>query len=358
MGYDTMNGVFMMFDYPIFHLLGTTTAVQNTNALQGFYWPPVVIVGCLLLLLLLIGIVIVRILYLRIGGGIIHYGMDQIAEDETWQTSLGKFGFAYEPRQDLFYSLLNAWQRGMGYCRLYDEGAAPLSMIIDCEPIRFEYGNKRWLVEFWKGQYGMTTGGELGVYSTTMPDLDIPNVFNGTFYECQNDSELLPMSFTLIKNGKPLFKRDARHWWLTGFLLGEFTQPSELTMHIQIAFRSRGMAAAFANALKDAGYAKGEYAVRDNLVRVIFSKPHTAQPLSRVKFTDWLTQRKNRVLCKEYQKLTEGYSTTDEKIQAIRLKSPTMYRRILLMGKSKPLFADYDFIKNYTGNHSDLKRSN
>lgn len=60
-------------------------------------------------------------------------------------------GFAYEPQGDYFYSLMNCWQRGAGYCKPYDEGASNFNMIMDCEPITFYYAGKRWLIELWKG---------------------------------------------------------------------------------------------------------------------------------------------------------------------------------------------------------------
>ena len=72
-------------------------------------------------------------------------------------------------------------------------------MIIDCEPIYFRYKGKKWLIEFWKGQYGMTTGGEVGIYYTTGPDLNIPGLFNGTFYKCVNDEDRIDMSFAFRK---------------------------------------------------------------------------------------------------------------------------------------------------------------
>ena len=59
-------------------------------------------------------------------------------------------GYSYDQRQDIFYSTMDPWQRDIGYCRLYDELAAPMGMIIDCEPIHFEYLGKRmddWFVE-------------------------------------------------------------------------------------------------------------------------------------------------------------------------------------------------------------------
>ena len=82
--------------------------------------------------------------------------------DETIEAS----GFLYDPEEDIFYSKMNPWQRKYGYCRLYDEIAAPLGMIVDSEPIHFKYEGKSWLIEFWKGQYDLTTGCEIGIYNT------------------------------------------------------------------------------------------------------------------------------------------------------------------------------------------------
>src|SRR5665647_1009964 len=62
-------------------------------------------------------------------------------------------GYSYDQKQDIFYSTMDPWQRDIGYCRLYDELAAPLGMITDCEPIHFEYLEKKWMIGFWKGQY-------------------------------------------------------------------------------------------------------------------------------------------------------------------------------------------------------------
>ena len=70
--------------------------------------------------------------------------------DDSLDEILNNLGYSYDYFQDIFYSDINAWQREMGYTRLYDEAAAPMSMIIDCEPIYFEYDNRQWLVEFWK----------------------------------------------------------------------------------------------------------------------------------------------------------------------------------------------------------------
>lgn len=109
----------------------------------------------------------------------------------------------------------------MGYSRLYDELAAPSFMIIDCEPIYFEYNNKRWMIELWKGQYGIMTGFEIGVYYTDGPNLTDEN-FNWTFYSCADDDNMRKMKSTLTKNSKAIIRRKGLHWWLAGFKPGEF----------------------------------------------------------------------------------------------------------------------------------------
>lgn len=260
---------------------------------------------------------------------------------------LKPFGFAYDPYQDIFFSLMYPWQRELGYCRLYDEASATLSMIIDCEPIRFEYNGRRWMIEFWKGQYGMNTGGEVGIYYTTGPDLNIPGIFNGTFYYCVKDEDCINMSYIFKKNGNILFTRTGYHWWLTGFKLGEFSKPSELSMDITLDLYDRRMANAFVDALAKAGYGKHEYLVQGHRVIVRFDKPHTKQPLTRNALTEFVMQRNNESLCDSYQLLTETYSDTPDKLEIVRKESPSMYGQILNLGKPKAVFDSYNTIRRY-----------
>jgi hypothetical protein len=265
---------------------------------------------------------------------------------------LKPFGFAYDPYEDVFYSLLHPWQRELGYCRLYDEASAPLSMIIDCEPIPFRYNGRKWLIEFWKGQYGMTTGCEVGIYYTTGPELIIPGVFNGTFYYCPKDEDCINMSFALRKNGNLLFTRSGYHWWLTGFKLGEFSKPSQLAMDIIMDLYDRQMANAFVGALKKAGYKEDEYKVQGRRVMVQFRKPHTTQPITRTAFTEFLMQRNNESLCNAYNQLTKDYTETLDKLEIVRNESPNMYNQILIMGKPREVFDSYSRIKSFLSNNS------
>jgi len=273
------------------------------------------------------------------------------AKGVTGNTELDKAietaGYSYDQKQDIFYSNIDAWQRNMGYCRLYDEAAAPFGMIVDCEPIYFEYEEKKWLIEFWKGQYDLTTGCEIGVYTSAGPDLNIKGLFNGTFYNCASDEELLQMSLILKKNGKILFTRKGKHWWLTGFKLGEFSEPSQLTIELIITLKDDKMRNAFLKGVKKAGYLKDEVIVKGNIVGLKFNKPRTPQPISRTTKTDWIIQRKNKLLCDNYQDITKSYDNFPDKIKAIQEKAPDIYNKIIKIGNNEHLYRIHEKIKDY-----------
>lgn len=267
----------------------------------------------------------------------------QTLDDIIWNA-----GYSYDPQQDIFYSNMNPWQRSMGYCRMYDEAAIASGMIIDCEPIKFIYGGKRWLIEFWKGQYGMTTGFEIGVYNTDQFDLTIPEIFTGTFYYAAGNQDLLVMTGSLKKDGQTLFSRKDRHWWLTGFRLGEFSEPEQLVLDLSITLKDREMKTAFVNGLFEAGYSYTDFSVRGNTVYLRFDIPRTFQPITRNPVTDWITQRKNERLCKKYREITDEHNTLLDKMNAVLEWAPEIWDEIIRIGKNKPAFDDYRKIKQHT----------
>lgn len=247
-------------------------------------------------------------------------------------------GYAYDEKQDIFYSVNDPWQRNVGYCRLYDEASAPLGMIIDCEPIYFEYDNRKWMISFWKGQYDLVSGAEIGIY-TSGRELNVPGIFHGTFYNAVSDNERLNMSYTLKKNGKVMFTRDEVHWWLTGFKLGEYAEPSELTMDISITFKNEPMRDAFLVGFRKAGYRDKDFSVNGKEVSFIFDKPHSRQPVTRTKETDKIIQAKNKLLCDLYQEITgSAGDTVQEKFKALKEQSPELYSKLQKIGKNKQIF--------------------
>ena len=246
-------------------------------------------------------------------------------------------GYGYDSEQDIFYCNMNPWQRNMGYSRLYDEGLAPFGMILDCEPIYFEYGGKLWLIELWKGQYDLNTGCEIGVYTTEEPIINIPGMYKYMFYNCASNEDRLKMSFLLKKNGQKLFERDDKHWWLAGFKLGEYSEPSELTMKLNITLKDDIMCRAFVEALEEVGYLEkekeleieGTFEVDGINVSLIFGKPYTKQPITRTPETDRIIQVKNKILCDRYNDIAKLYDNVTDKINAIQKLEPEIYEEIV-----------------------------
>jgi hypothetical protein len=202
-------------------------------------------------------------------------------------------GFDYDPAQDIIYSQMDPLQRQFGYAYGYDVAALGMSAVIDCEPFFFDYDNKHWMIELWKGQYGVETGCEIGVYNRaidnnsvgyqlldaaiggTRPDDSAPS--HNLFFDCAGPGELLNMSLTLHRNGQPLFSRGPEpHWWLTGFKWGVLSKPEDLTVDINIELKDAAMRDAFLGALQARGYQNVQ--VSGNAVSFTFDKPTAQQP--------------------------------------------------------------------------------
>ncbi|AEV69735.1 DUF4474 domain-containing protein [Acetivibrio clariflavus] len=272
-------------------------------------------------------------------------GLNLAQSNEELEGVFGIAGYEYDPKQDIFYSILNPWQRKFGYCKLYDEALAPLSMIVDCEPIIFECYGQKWMIEFWKGQYCLNTGCEIGIYKEVI-DLGIVGM-KGSFFMSVKDEEMMHMAFSLKKKGKELFYREGRHWWLTGFKMGEFSNPSELTMDIAIQFNDLNMCYAFINAMLSVGYSEDEIVKIGNRVYFTFGKPRTKQPFTRTRLTDWIIQRKNKFMCDQYNKATEEYKTIEEKLAALKMNEPVIYNKAINIGKTPEVYKAYNKFKRY-----------
>jgi uncharacterized protein DUF4474 len=207
-------------------------------------------------------------------------------------TAVWAAGFDYDPGQDIIYSRMDALQRSFGYAYGYDNAALAMSAVIDCEPIFFDYAGKHWMIELWKGQYGLETGCEIGVYTRRIGDtggiyplLD-PTLgrrpgdgapSHNLFYDCAADSDRLKLSLTLHRDGQALFSRGPElHWWLTGFKWGVLSRPEDLSVDIGIDFPDAGMRDAFTTALRALGYR--DIQTSGNSVHFEFAKPFTPQP--------------------------------------------------------------------------------
>ncbi len=243
------------------------------------------------------------------------------------------FGFCYSSSQDIITSRTDAWQRQFGYCSLYDKTAVHFSMVFDCEPIYFNYNDRTWMFEFWKGQYGISTGSEAGIYYSDRI-LD-PWEYDKTLFKSISDNEFLTLSVTTFYKGNILFTASQPHWWLTGFCPGKYCMPEDLSMRVSITFRSEAMMYCFLQSLVQSGYIKCGISVCDKTITFIIAKPFACQPCCRRCFKAKWAQFKNRLFCKLYMWVTKPFICTLDKILYLYCFLPFVFRHMLCMKKNK-----------------------
>lgn len=278
------------------------------------------IVGGILAILLLLLLVWLLTSRLRARYRVRHRTDEEKCSDLN--KAIDSFGFQYDINQDIFYSKRDAWQRNMGYGRIFDVNAINANMVIDCDPIYFTYNNRSYMLEVWKGQYGLSTGAEIGFYVADEINDEHPEKL---FYRCVTDEEMLSMRFVLRKKGRILMIRDEIHWWLTGFVLGEFSHTDELGMEVAIDFTDYQMRNAFYLALAEAGYARDIIFVNGLRVSFSFTRPHTKQPdhtRLRINLTQWMNKRS----CKRYHRVTRYFTRTIDKVDYVGMCFPGIYK--------------------------------
>ncbi|MGN1443582.1 MAG: DUF4474 domain-containing protein [Acutalibacteraceae bacterium] len=163
----------------------------------------------------------------------------------------GFLSYMFDPEGDYYFTVDDPWQRNFGFNELYDVGAPFVVFYYDTMRCKFNYDNKDWLIQFWKGQYGFVfIGAEIGVYNK-------PESRTAEHFDCASDEDSLMMSMTFYRDGKELLTRDyAKYWWCTGFVPGKldkFSDRSELSIKCRITMKDYKMLIGMAGALKENG---------------------------------------------------------------------------------------------------------
>ena len=171
----------------------------------------------------------------------------------------GVFGYLYDPKEKCFYTSADPWQRVVGYNSIFDV-AAPMSLIgFDTVRLRFDYDDKDWMIQLWKGQYGLIFyGAEVGVYTK-------PKDRQMKHYDAASDSDMLKMSMTFHEKKTALgqsrwvkvFSRPyGSYWWCTGFVPGNrYGQYSNMKLEMRITMKDYDMLAGVTQALRSNGIA-------------------------------------------------------------------------------------------------------
>lgn len=189
-----------------------------------------------------------------------------LPQDMTF-AGLSKMGYDVIGQKSYIYNndKEDCFQANFGYNPLYDLGANLIDFSIETTKIDFNYDNKQYRIQFWKGQYISgeigTVGGEIGVY--TRPKGSI-----GEHYNCATEDDWVKMEMTVywdeFDNGEylPQFSRNYNDfWWCTGFVDGQLKNRRDSnTMRIlaRITWESEEQAIAFDNAMAKRGFTKVE----------------------------------------------------------------------------------------------------
>lgn len=152
-------------------------------------------------------------------------------------------GFEYDAKQGIYYSHLNPLQRKFGFNFIYDMAAPMAGMVYDTKRIEFIYDNREWMIQIWKGQYGITSGAEIGLYNRPLDRV--------MQYDCADDEDLIEMQFDFYNQNQFVFSRGPeKHWWLTGFKIFNAGVPMLIDLDMTLKFTNITMARAFYNSLK------------------------------------------------------------------------------------------------------------
>lgn len=255
--------------------------------------------------------------------------MSQRQKDDLLENLVFPFGYTYLHDQDIFSSSLYAWQKRFGYSAFYDKSAPHFHMVFDALPVYFNYGGCTWLIEFWKGQYGIHSGCEIGIYKSD--EILEKEDYCAKLFHAVEKEEMLPLSFRLTHNNILLASLEQTHWWLTAFCCGYFSNPAELKMENSITFPNTCMAHAFTNALESLGY---DVCICGLKVCFTFdncpNRPASCiQQLYRRQI-----QWQNRQLCRLFLWFTAPFTTTQDRVLFLFESIPALFHRILQIHKS------------------------
>lgn len=192
--------------------------------------------------------------------GIVGKGLKQMEKAAV-------LGYSYNSEGDYFYTDdKDCWQYNFGYNEIYDQVAPLAVMYIDDIRIRFDYKDKSWMIQLWKGQYGwLFVGAEIGVYTTTDFTTADSSKSDINHYDCADKSDWLKMKMDLYwdddmdgKYTKQFTREYTKYWWVTGFKLGtlnRFSSPiKELIMNARVTFKDKEQATLFTKGMKKAGF--------------------------------------------------------------------------------------------------------
>jgi hypothetical protein len=174
--------------------------------------------------------------------------------------------YQYSYIDDYYYTNdKEAWQYNFGFGKIYDFVSPYILLEYDYVRVFFAYEGKDWMIQMWKGQYGMIFyGGEIGVYNRPQSDKEL---HEWSMYNCPAEEDWLGMEITLYHQDiqgnyiREFTREYDKYWWCTGFKNGHLRQEEpadELRLEARITFKDEEMRDLFTAGLAECGFGESE----------------------------------------------------------------------------------------------------
>ena len=173
----------------------------------------------------------------------------------------------------------------------------------------------------------------IGIYHTD--EIIPPEEYHRTIFYAVSDEEMPLFGLEVSRNGEDLFQLSRRHWWLTGFRMGLFSQPEELCMKASITFPDSEMETAFLTALEKMGRCRCSLCVQGRTVTLRFQPAKTDQPCQLHPHRCAFAQRKNRRMTQKYLRITRPFESTMDQLLYLYYYLPGFFRKIFTMRNIK-----------------------
>jgi len=241
-------------------------------------------------------------------------------------------GYVYDPEQDIFATRADAPQKHFGYTTFYDLAAPYFNMVFDYETFYFDYDNKTWLFEMWKGQYGINTGCEFGIYYAD--EVLTPDQYDTALFHAVNENDMLPISLQLNKHCKKRYCPTRslgylrrKHWWLTIFDMGTFAKPKDLFVNTSLQFKNRTMMYRFLSVFQET-LPDTPYEINGFTVNFTFDKSMRKYSLLK-KFIRHTALFFCSVYCKWFHFVTRPFTDSGDKLLYLYYYLPFTVRFLL-----------------------------
>lgn len=182
----------------------------------------------------------------NVGTGVVVDTVNNEIKGKDGNGILG-IGYNFSYSELLLYAQVNVWMRDFGFTFLYDLFCYTTPFFFyNTRRIKFDYDGLEWMIQVWKGNYLVSNGAEVGIYTREPGSI-------GTYYNCANDEQMMNMSMELYHGDDLIFERPTQlHWWLTGFKISDRLYPARnMTLKFSIEMKDEQMLSAFCEAVEN-----------------------------------------------------------------------------------------------------------